>query len=150
MSLQNKKTIAIALNKLLATEFVLYTKTLNFHWNIVGKWFGPLHKLFDDQYNQLQSTIDLIAERVRALEFPALGTLTEYIQQSSIEESPNNYPDDSTMLKILLNDHEIVIGLLRNINELTKANNDAGTENMSGELIEMHEKIAWMIRSHLQ
>lgn len=146
---QNKKTIASALNRLLATEFGLYTKTLNFHWNVVGKWFGPLHKLFNDQYETLQDIIDLVAERIRALDCNALGTMTEYMQMMAIEEKPNMYPDDISMLKQLVQDHDVVIGLLRTITELAHENHDAGTENMTAGLLETHEKMNWMLKSHL-
>jgi starvation-inducible DNA-binding protein len=149
LSNQNKKTIASGLNRLLATEFAVYTKTLNFHWNVVGKWFGPLHKLFNDQYESLQEICDLIAERIRALDHNALATMTEYIQMMAIEENPNIYPDDISMLKQLAHDHEVVIGLLRTITELAEANHDAGTANMTAELLETHEKMVWMIKSHL-
>jgi len=145
----NKKAIAAGLNKLLATEFGLYTKTLNFHWNVVGKWFGPLHKLFNDQYEELQTIIDLIAERIRALDHNAIATLKEYTETMAIDEAPGLYPDDSTMLKQLRDDHEIVIGLLRTITDLAETNHDAGTANMTAQLLETHEKMAWMIRSHL-
>jgi starvation-inducible DNA-binding protein len=149
LSNQNKKAIASGLNRLLATEFGLYTKTLNFHWNVVGKWFGPLHKLFNDQYESLQEIVDLIAERVRALDHNAVATMTEYLQIMSIEENPNIYPDDTTMLKQLAHDHEIVIGLLRTITKLAETDHDAGTANMTAELLETHEKMLWMIKSHL-
>ena len=147
---QNKKSVAAALSRLLAAEFTLYTKTLNFHWNIMGKWFGPLHKLFEDHYKSLQEMIDTIAERIRALEQPAVATMTEFLQLTPLEEEPGVYPDDTAMLKKIAHDHEMVVGLLRTITELAETNYDAGTANMSSELLETHEKMLWMIKAHLQ
>lgn len=149
LSNQNKKVIAAGLNRLLATEFCLYTKTLNFHWNVVGKWFGPLHKLFNEQYESLQEITDLVAERVRALDHNAIASMTEYLQIMAIEEKPNEYPDDTSMLKTLAHDHDVVIGLLRTITELAETHHDAGTANMTAQLLETHEKMLWMIKSHL-
>jgi starvation-inducible DNA-binding protein len=150
LDLETRKKLATHLNILLSHEFVLYTKTLNFHWNVKGKWFGSLHILFDNHYNQLQAIMDAVAERVRALDLPALGTMQEYLQNSSIKEDPGVYPDDSEMIKKLTEGHEAVIKYLRIVNDLATTLNDAGTNNFASGLLESHEKMAWMLRAHLQ
>jgi starvation-inducible DNA-binding protein len=143
---QNRKQMSTSLNKLLASEYVLYTKTFKFHWNVVGKWFGPLHTLFEKQYGLLATNVDMIAERVRALDFYAYGTLTEFIEHSVIPEEPDTNPSDSDMIKILVGDHETVIMHIRQYIALSAQLNDMGTNNFLATLIEVHEKMAWMLR----
>src|ERR671911_715774 len=74
------------LQKLLADEYVLYTKTRNYHWNVVGPQFNDLHKFFEDQYNQLNEIVDDVAERARALGGHALGTMTEFLKDTRLKE----------------------------------------------------------------
>jgi len=145
-----KKQVSDQLNNLLANEYVLYTKTLKYHWNVVGPFFGPLHDLFGKQYEQLSMNIDRIAERVRALEQMAFGTLSEFQKHATISETPGTNPDASGMIKDLLEGHETVISQLREILDLSAEVNDMGTNNFLGDLIEQHEKTAWMLRAHLK
>lgn len=147
---KNRKLTAQRLNILLANEYVLYTKTLKFHWNVKGPFFGQLHKLFNDQYEQLLDMIDEIAERALQVGFPAQATLEEFLDASSIKEEVGKYPDDKQMIKLLLDGHETIILLVRDdIDDIT-TEKDAGTNNFLCEIIEKHEKMAWMLRAHLQ
>lgn len=148
---QIRAKIANRLNILLANEFVLYIKTLNYHWNVQGPVFGPLHKLFNDQYKELLDIIDELAERIRALDMHAFGTMKEYIKNATIEEEkPNQYPVPTQMIAHLVHDHDAIITQLRKDIEFTDKHDDTGTNNFLSELIEKHEKIAWMLRAHLQ
>lgn len=150
ISEKGRKEVAQRLNLLLANEYVLYTKTLKYHWNIKGPFFGPLHELFGKQYEQLLHMIDDIAERAQQLGFEAVATLKEFLKVSTIKEEPGVYPDDKGMIKNLLNDQEAIIRQIREDIDHTTQVSDAGTNNFLSELIEKHEKMAWMLRSHLQ
>lgn len=138
------------LNGLLATEYMLYAKTQKFHWNVVGPFFGQLHKLFNDQYDELAGFLDEIAERVRALGHKSFGTLAEFVQHSKIKEDPGTNPESASMIKILLQDHETVIKHLRELIDKTGQLNEMVTNNFLCSLAEKHEKMAWMLRAHLQ
>ena len=146
---KNRKTVATHLNTLLANEFVLYAKTLKYHWNVVGRNFGPLHKLFNDQYEAILEIVDSTAERVRALDFIAYGTLKEFIDNTNLKEEPGKNPNDMGMIKNLLHDHEAIIRQIREDITFTNQVNDMGTNNYLCDLIEKHEKMAWMLRAHL-
>ena len=146
---KNRKEIADRLNLLLANEFVLYAKTLKFHWNVVGPFFGPLHALFEKQYEQILDIIDEVAERVRALGHISYGTLREFSEHATLPEEPGKNPDSLTMVRLLLEDHEAIIRQIRKDVDYATELGDAGTNNFLGELIETHEKTAWMLRSHL-
>src|SRR4029078_925977 len=102
----DRKQSAHLLNTLLANEFLLYTKTLKFHWNVKGPFFHDLHKLFDDQYRELFEIIDEIAERFQFLDFEALGTLAEFEKHATLIETPGQNPTAKGMIKELLADYE--------------------------------------------
>jgi starvation-inducible DNA-binding protein len=147
---QARNEIATALNQLLSDEYVLYVKTQKYHWNVTGPWFGQLHGLFNNQYEDLSNHIDSIAERVRALGAKAYGTLTEFSQQSNLKEEQGVNPEALVMIKNLLSDHEVVIRSLQNMINYVSERKDVGTVNFLEELITKHQKMAWMLRAHLQ
>src|SRR4051812_6048310 len=101
------------LNRLLSDEYVLYTKTRNYHWNVTGPDFSELHKFFEAQYEALDEIIDEVAERARSLGGKSLGTLTDFLKQTQLKESPAENPDAKKMIANLLADHEAVIEKLR-------------------------------------
>ncbi|MGH7358387.1 MAG: Dps family protein [Candidatus Rokuibacteriota bacterium] len=103
------------LSTLLADEYVLYTKTRNYHWNVVGPQFNDLHKFFQDQYEVLDDVIDEVAERARTLGGHAIGTLAEFVQLTRLKEHPTRYPEARQMVADLLGDHEAIIRTLRRI-----------------------------------
>jgi starvation-inducible DNA-binding protein len=136
------------LDTLLADEYLLYTKTRNYHWNVVGPQFNDLHKFFEAQYEELDGIVDEAAERARALGGNALGTLTEFVQRARLKEQPGKYPDAKGMLAALLADHEAVIRNLRTDADVTlDKHGDAGTNDFLVGLMEKHEKMAWMLRA---
>lgn len=138
------------LSSLLANEMILYVKTRKFHWNVSGESFMELHKLFEGQYNQLEESIDEIAERIGKLGSKTIGTMSEFIELSSIQENPGKYPNSKDMLKDLLSDHEnIIIQLRKDIDESADKNKDAGTADFLTGLMEQHETISWVIRRYL-
>lgn len=151
ISKKNCHEIAKLLNHLLANEYVLYTKTWKFHWNIKGKHFGALHAFLDSQRKQLGDIVDEVAERVRVFDIDAIGTLTEFIEKTELSEHPGKNPDDLTMLKLLLTDHEEIIKKLRQDSDFVLEKlGDAGTNNFLCDLLEEHEKMTWMLRAHLE
>ncbi|MDP3889506.1 MAG: DNA starvation/stationary phase protection protein [bacterium] len=145
---KKRKEMAGRLNVLLANEYMLYTKTLKYHWNVKGKHFGPLHTLFRDQYEKLFTFVDTIAERVISLGFEVIGTLNEFSKHTTLTEQAKN-PDELGMIKNLLADHQTIIKELREDIDASIKLNDAGTNNLLADVIEKQEKIAWMLRAHL-
>jgi starvation-inducible DNA-binding protein len=149
ISLESLQKIANILNDDLADEYVLLTKTRNYHWNVEDPRFNDLHKFFEEQYELLSAAVDEIAERVRAVGGRTRATLKEFINSSQIREDIGSYPNADTMLGNLLSDHETIIKTLRkNINECQELN-DEGTANFLTDKMEAHEKMAWMLRSFL-
>jgi starvation-inducible DNA-binding protein len=150
ISEKNLEQIAVLLSAVLANEMVLYTKTRKSHWNVSGESFMEFHKLFENQYKQLEESIDEVAERIGKLGQKTIGTLQEFLKLASIKEHPDKYPPSKEMLKELLKDHEIVIIQLRKgIEDCTEKYKDAGTADFLTNLIQEHETIAWSLRRYL-
>ncbi len=143
--------VAKILNTLLSDEYLLYTKSRNYHWNVLGPQFNDLHKFFEEQYTELTQIVDDTAERARALGAWALGTLTEFSQQARLSEHPGQYPRAREMIANLLADHETIIRQLRSdLETCAEKYHDMGTSDFLTGLMEKHEKMAWMLRAFLQ
>jgi starvation-inducible DNA-binding protein len=144
------REVATKLNKVLANETVLYIKTRNYHWNVEGHTFGELHKFYEAQFEELDEIIDNTAERIRALGHYAEGRLKDLLKLTDLEEQDYT-SDPKNQLQNLLNDHETIIRLLRNlIPDFGEVNKDLGTADFITGLLRAHEKMAWMIRSYLK
>lgn len=144
----NISKVVSILSNYLADSYFLYFKTHGFHWNVTGMFFQPLHKLFDEQYNSLFSSLDEIAERIRSLGEYVPATYIQLKDLTCLKEL-KDIPKDMEMLKVLAEDHETIIRNLRTwIDEVTAAG-DVGTADFLTARIEEHEKTAWMLRSHL-
>ncbi len=142
--------ISDLLSTVLSNEMILYVKTRKFHWNVSGESFMELHKLFQQQYEELEESIDLVAERISKLGFKAIGTMNEFSKQATIKEHPGKYPSQKDMLKELLTDHETLIVQLReDIDLCFDKYNDAGTTDFLTGLMEEHETTAWVLRRYL-
>ncbi len=146
---KNRKAVSEILNQVLSGEYVLYTKTRNFHWNVMGPQFNDLHKFFEAQYETLDGIIDEVAERVRALGERALGGLSEFLASSSIQDAPKKNLKSQEMLQELLSDHEILIQDLRKYLKVCESEGDMGSNDFLTGVMEEHEKMAWMLRSFL-
>lgn len=143
--------ISQILSHILADEFVLYTKTRNAHWNLEGPDFHSMHILFESQYNELAEIIDKVAERMRMLGHYAPATLKQILELTHLTERTREKNDSVGFIKELLNDHEnIIINIRMQINRLAEQLKDAGTSDYLTGLTEYHEKVAWMLRSHLR
>jgi starvation-inducible DNA-binding protein len=145
----DRKAIADGLSRLLADTYTLYLKTHNFHWNVTGPMFQTLHLMFETQYNELALAVDLIAERIRALGFPAPGTYSDYAKLSSIKETPG-VPKAEEMIRLLVEGQEAVVRTARSIFEKVDEAHDEPTADLLTQRMQVHEKTAWMLRSLLE
>lgn len=149
ISEENRNAVSAQLAKLLADEFVLYTKTRNAHWNIEGADFHAMHLFFETQYQQLDDVMDSVAERIRKIGHYAPATLTQLLQLTHLTEATANKNDSAGFIKELLEDHESIITFIRgNINPFANEYHDAGTSDFITGLLETHEEMAWMLRAH--
>jgi starvation-inducible DNA-binding protein len=150
ISEKNGQLIVNQLAKVLADEYVLYTKTRNAHWNVEGADFYEKHKFFEMQYTQLDEFIDKIAERIRSLGFYTPATLASFLSLTQLTEFSREKNDSNGFIKELLMDHESIIFKLReNIPSFATDLHDLGTSDFITGLMEEHEKMAWLLRSHL-
>jgi starvation-inducible DNA-binding protein len=143
-----RKEIADGLSRLLADTYTLYLKTHFFHWNVTGPMFQTLHLMFETQYTELALAVDLIAERIRALGFPAPGSYSEYAKLSSIPET-TTVPKAEEMIKLLVEGQEAVCRTARSIFAIADKASDEPTADLLTQRLQLHEKTAWMLRSLL-
>ena len=146
---QDRKAIADGLSRLLADTYTLYLKTHNFHWNVTGPMFQTLHLMFETQYNELALAVDLIAERIRALGYPAPGTYGDYAKLSSIKEE-SGVPKAEEMIRLLVAGQEAVVKTARSIFPAAEKAHDEPTADLLTQRMQIHEKTAWMLRSLLE
>ena len=145
----DRKSIADALSRLLSDTYVLYLKTHNFHWNVTGPMFRTLHLMFEEQYNELALAVDSIAERIRALGFPAPGTYSVYASLSSIKED-EGVPSAEEMIRKLVEGQEAVTRTARSLFPLLEKVSDEPTADLLTQRMQVHEKAGWMLRSLLE
>jgi starvation-inducible DNA-binding protein len=148
---ENLSKVAQSLNILLADEHILYIKTRNAHWNVEGPDFHAQHKFFEEQYDQLEDIIDDVAERIRSLGHYAAGTLQAFLKLTRLTEQTREKNDSAGFIKALEEDHEsIIIYMRENINRYANDWHDLGTSDFITGIMEIHEKMAWMLRAHLR
>ena len=150
ISAENRQAVSEQLAKLLADEYVLYTKTRNAHWNVEGADFLSKHKFFEEQYGLLEGFIDSVAERIRKIGHYAPATLKNFLALTHLTEYSERKNDSLGYIRDLLADHETVIEFIRgNINPIADEYGDAGTSDYLTGLMEEHEEMAWILRAHL-
>lgn len=145
----DRKKIADGLSALLADSYTLYLMTHNFHWNVTGPQFNSLHTMFMTQYTEQWNALDIIAERIRALGFPAPGTYKEFVKLASIKEV-EGVPKANDMVRHLVAAQEATARTARRLFPVVDAANDQPTADVLTQRIDVHEKTAWMLRSLLE
>jgi len=149
MSDKKKQAVVDALSTLLADSYTLYTKTHNYHWNVTGPMFTTLHTLFETQYTELALAVDEVAERIRSLGAYAPGSYTAFQKLATVKEEAGR-PDAKKMIKQLVADQERVSSTARRVIEAAEAVRDQATTDLATRRLDVHEKHAWMLRSHLE
>lgn len=145
----DRAAIAQGLSKLLADSYTLYLMTHNFHWNVKGPMFNTLHLMFMAQYTEQWNALDLIAERIRALDFPAPGTYKEFVKLASIKEI-EGVPKAVDMIRLLVEAQEATARTARSLFPAVNQASDQPTMDLLTQRLEVHEKTAWMLRSLLE
>lgn len=145
----DRKAIAEGLGHLLADTYTLYLKTHNYHWNVTGPMFQTLHLMFETQYNELALAVDLVAERIRALGFPAPGSYADFGKLTSIKEE-TGHPAATDMIKNLVAANETVVRTARSLFPKVDEAHDEPTADLLTQRMQTHEKTAWMLRSLLE
>ena len=146
---QQRQEIAEGLGRVLADSTVLYAKTHGFHWNVTGPMFNTLHLMFMEQYTELWTALDAIAERIRALGHIAPFGGRTYSSLSSIPET-QGVPQALAMVRELVEGHEAVARTIRSVFAVADAAGDQPTADLLTQRLQIHEKTAWMLRSLLE
>ena len=144
----SKKQVAEALSHLLADSYTLYTKTHGYHWNVTGPMFTTLHNLFEQEYTELALAVDEIAERIRAVGEIAPGSYSQFSKLAVVKEA-KGVPKAEEMVKDLAADQDLVAKAAQKVIAAAEAAGDDASADLGVRRIEVHEKNAWMLRSHL-
>ena len=145
----DREKIVRGLSALLADSYTLYLMTHNFHWNVTGPQFNSLHLMFMGQYTEQWNALDIVAERIRALGYPAPGTYKEFVKLASIKEV-DGVPKTNDMIRHLVAAQEATARTARKLFPVAEAANDQPTADLLTQRLEIHEKTAWMLRSLLE
>ncbi len=145
----DREKIVRGLSALLADSYTLYLMTHNFHWNVTGPQFNSLHLMFMGQYTEQWNALDIIAERIRALGYPAPGTYKEFVKLASIKEV-EGAPKSDDMIRHLVAAQEATARTARKLFPVVEAAGDQPTADLLTQRLEIHEKTAWMLRSLLE
>lgn len=145
---KDRKKIADGLSALLADTYTLYLKTHSFHWNVTGPMFNSLHAMFMTQYNELWMSLDVIAERIRALDHVAPGSGAQFAKLASVREE-TGVPDWRGMVEQLVEGHDTCARTARKVFRVAEAANDQPTADLLTVRLNAHEKTAWMLRALL-
>ncbi len=149
ISEKDRKAIAAGLSKVLADSYTLYLKTHNYHWNVTGPLFNTLHLMFEQQYTELATAVDEIAERIRALDVFAPGSYKAFAKLTEIKEE-TDVPDAEEMIRQLVIGQETVVRTARTVFALADKAHDEPTADLLTQRMQIHEKNAWMLRSMLE
>ena len=149
ISEKDRRKVADGLSKMLADTYTLYLKTHNFHWNVTGPMFQTLHLMFMTQYTEIWTAVDMVAERIRGLGYPAPGTYKEFAALTSIKES-SGVPNAKEMIKQLVAGQEAVVRTARELLPVAEKVGDQPTVDLLSARMLVHEQNAWMLRSLLE
>jgi starvation-inducible DNA-binding protein len=146
----DRSAIAQGLSRVLADTYTLYLTTHNFHWNVTGPMFNTLHAMFMQQYTDLWGSVDLIAERIRALGHLAPGSYADFGRLASVPDAPAQPPKALEMVRVLVTGHEAVARTARELVPVAEKAGDQPTLDLLTQRLDFHEKTAWMLRSMLE
>lgn len=144
---KDRKIICESLSRFLADIFILYIKTHGYHWNVTGVTFKQLHSLFGEQYEELLEAADAVAERMRALDFYAPASFTEYLKTTTLDEE-RGVPEAHKMVRQLCADHESMVRRANEVCAVAESLGDNATADLMIERMRKHSHHAWMLRSH--
>jgi starvation-inducible DNA-binding protein len=146
----DRSAIAQGLSRVLADTYTLYLTTHNFHWNVTGPMFNTLHAMFMQQYTDLWGSVDLVAERIRALGHFAPGSYADFGRLASVPDAPAQPPKALEMVRVLVTGHEAVARTARELVPVAEKAGDQPTLDLLTQRLDFHEKTAWMLRSMLE
>ncbi len=143
------KAVVDSLSTLLASSYTLYLKTHNYHWNVTGPMFTTLHTLFETQYTELALAVDEIAERIRTVGAFAPGSYTAFAKLTTVKEE-NGRPKATDMIRNLVSDQEAIAKAARSVIAAADKAGDQATVDLATRRLDVHQKNAWMLQSHLE
>lgn len=149
-NIENKDTRCIDfLNQLLVAEFTLFTKNLNYHWNVTGPRFYSLHNFLEEHYKTLLNTMDDVAERIKILGATPISTVEGINKENRRDEINGEKLFSNQMIQDLLDSNNEIIQSIKSACSSDFFNEDPGTEDFVVGILKYHEETSWMLKSHI-
>ncbi|MEL6734321.1 MAG: DNA starvation/stationary phase protection protein [Pseudomonadota bacterium] len=144
-----KAAVVEGLTQGLADTALTTVKAQNYHWNVVGMAFGPLHDLFQNIYEDHFEAQDTVAERIKALDGHAEGTMSSWLARTSIKEK-DGYASDREMIADMLEAQETMSATMASLCAVADEHGDWATNDLATDRVTTHDKFAWMLRALLR
>ncbi|MCU0728803.1 MAG: DNA starvation/stationary phase protection protein [Sphingopyxis sp.] len=145
LTTKNTRTVADALNGILADSYALYFKTKNFHWHVSGPHFRDYHLMLDEQAAQILATTDVIAERVRKTGNATLRSIGDIARHQTIKDNDADYVAPDAMLAELREDNLALVAALRQAKEIVDEAKDNATSGVLDDWTDQAEERAWFL-----
>ena len=139
------KTVAEALNEILADSFALYLKTKNFHWHVSGPHFRDYHLMLDEQASEILGTTDAIAERVRKTGNTTLRSIGDIARHQTISDNDEEFVAPDAMLAELREDNLKLVASLREAKDIVDKAKDNATSGILDDWTDQAERRAWFL-----
>lgn len=143
------EAVVKGLTQVVAETSVTTMKAQNYHWNVKGMAFGPLHEMFQTIYEDHFTGQDELAERVKALGAHAVGRYDAFLAMSKVKEC-DGHLDAQTMIANLRDDQRTIAGTLEALAHTAEEAGDLITQDLAIERGTVHEKFAWLLDAHIQ
>ncbi len=138
------------LNVFLSNLNVFYRKLQNYHWNIIGKDFFVIHSKLEEYYDKINEQIDEIAEHILMINGQPLGTMNDYLQNTSIQEAKNEKVKDNEVFETIIKDYGVLLENVTNIKKEADEQMDYLTSSLMDGYISDYTKILWMLKQMMQ
>lgn len=138
------------LNAFLSNLNVFYRKLQNYHWNVIGKDFFIFHSKLEEYYDKINEQIDEIAEHILMLNGQPLGTMKDYLQNTSIQEAKNVKVKDSEVFETIIKDYTLLLENVTNVKKEADEQTDYLTSSLMDDYILDYTKILWMLQQMMQ
>lgn len=141
--------IVQTLKQIQADSAVFYIKLHNYHWNVKGADFHPVHSALENMYDEITEQMDEVAERVIQIGEKPFVTLKDMLAASKIKEDKGTSFDSKTILKAVIPDYEYFLKSFRELSDLAGEANDKATVALADEKVASLEKALWMLKVQL-
>jgi len=120
-----------------------------YHWNVLGSNFGEMHEFFGELYEDVESSVDPLAENILKVGYPAPYLLQDYVEMSCIEEPRYDGAHVPELLNSAMNVNDSILNCYNGTFAEAEKCNEQGLMDFLAGRIDMHNKWRWQIKAFL-